>query len=106
MEKHGFDVDARKGLGAAGEGMLYPIVPKEKIDKYGIGVQVSKDGKLKEKVKVKETLDAGKVRKKAEKDKKRDERLRKMFYEDEKVTKYLGELEGRVDAFQKQFGGL
>jgi hypothetical protein len=92
MERHGFDIDSRKGLGVEGEGRLYPIIPKEKQDKYGIGVEVKKDGVVN--IKPREVkLDAGQVRKKATEDKKKAEKLRKMFYEDDKVTQYLGELE-------------
>lgn len=39
MEKYGFDVDARRGLGATGEGILHPIIPKEKRDNYGLGIK-------------------------------------------------------------------
>jgi hypothetical protein len=91
MEKHGWDVDARIGLGAEGQGMLFPIVPKEKRNTHGLGVQTKKGGKIVEKRLQK--LDAGKVRKMAESEKKKDERLRRMFYGDEKVEKYLGQLE-------------
>jgi hypothetical protein len=92
MEKHGWDVDARIGLGAEGQGMLFPIVPKEKRNTHGLGVQIKKGGRVVEK-KV-QTLDAGKVRKMVESEKKKDERLRRMFYGDEKVEKYLGQLGG------------
>ena len=106
MEKHGFDVDARKGLGTTGEGRLYPIVPKEKRDLHCIGVQVRQEadaqGKGGPRARVVERLDAGKIQKRAKAERKRDERLRKMFYEDEKVSKYLGELEDRKDGLEMQ----
>ncbi|KAJ4296510.1 hypothetical protein N0V90_006555 [Kalmusia sp. IMI 367209] len=92
LEKHGFDVDARMGLGAGGQGMLFPIMPKEKRDKLGLGV----DKKLIEREKKgavmprQGTLDAGKVRKLAAVQKKRDEKLHKMFYGDGKEDRYLG----------------
>lgn len=92
LEKHGFDVDARVGLGANGEGRLFPIVPKEKRDKLGLGV----DKKLVEREK-KEALtpkdaklDAGKVRKLAAAQKKKHDKLQQMFYGDDKVERYLG----------------
>jgi hypothetical protein len=106
MEKHGYDVDARKGLGTTGEGRLYPIVPKEKRDLHGIGVPVRHERDSVPgvgKARVVERLDAGKIQKRAKAERKRDERLRKMFYEDEKVSKYLGELEeldGRKDGLE------
>lgn len=95
LEKHGFDVDARIGLGASGQGMLFPIVPKEKRDKLGLGV----DKKLVEREKREALtpkdvkLDAGKVRKLAVAHKKKHEKLHQMFYGDEKVEKYLGQLD-------------
>lgn len=91
MEKHGFDVDARMGLGATSQGILFPIIPKEKRNTHGLGLQVKK-GAVEKKAIVK--LDAGKVRKMAEADKKKDEKLRRMFYGDDKVEKYLGGLGG------------
>ncbi|KAF2791765.1 hypothetical protein K505DRAFT_409018 [Melanomma pulvis-pyrius CBS 109.77] len=91
MEKHGFDVDARKGLGSTSQGILFPIVPKEKQNTHGLGFQVKK-GVVEKKAIVK--LDAGKVRKMAEAEKKKDAELRKMFYGDDKVEKYLGGLGG------------
>ncbi|KAF2255644.1 hypothetical protein BU26DRAFT_512610 [Trematosphaeria pertusa] len=96
LKKHGFDVDSRVGLGASGQGMLFPIVPKEKRDKLGLGV----DKKQVEREKREGTtpkdvrLDAGKVRKLHAVQKRKEEKLRKMFYGNEEVEKYLGELEG------------
>ncbi|KAF2704521.1 hypothetical protein K504DRAFT_118409 [Pleomassaria siparia CBS 279.74] len=89
LKKHGFDVDSRMGLGVNGQGMLFPIVPKEKRNKHGLGVQIQK-GTVEKQAMVR--LDAGKVRKMVESDKKKHERLQRMFYADEKVDKYLGDL--------------
>jgi hypothetical protein len=95
MEKHGFDIDERKGLGATGEGRLYPIIPVERPKRHGIGIQLKK-GFDDAAEKVKEAkLDAGKVRKKVKEEKRKAERLRRMFYEDDEVTRYLGELDGQ-----------
>jgi hypothetical protein len=99
LEMYGFDVDARVGLGASGQGMLFPIVPKEKRDKLGLGVN-----KKLEKTKTggnvggvgvtKGGLDAGRVRKLAQMEKKKHENLQRMFYGNDEVEKYLGELGG------------
>ncbi|KAJ4354569.1 uncharacterized protein N0V89_006306 [Didymosphaeria variabile] len=92
LQRHGFDVDARMGLGATGQGMLFPIVPKEKRDKLGLGV----DKKLVDKERREAlppkgtTLDAGQVRKLATQQKKKHEKLQSMFYGDDKLEKYLG----------------
>jgi len=98
LEKHGFDVDARVGLGASGQGMLFPIMPKEKRDKLGLGVdkkqvdREKREGLVPKDVK----LDAGKARKLDVVQKKKHARLQSMFYSDEKVERYLGG-EGKVD---------
>jgi len=98
MEKHGYDVDARKGLGSSGQGMLFPLVPKEKRDKLGLGIDKKDHQKRRElggasRADVREArLDAGKVRKLAQVEKKRHDKLQKMFYGNDEVEKYLGQL--------------
>ncbi|CAO2650480.1 Nn.00g017720.m01.CDS01 [Neocucurbitaria sp. VM-36] len=100
MEKHGYDVDARIGLGASGQGMLFPLVPKEKRDKFGLGIDKKEHTKKRalggaSAADVKEgKLDAGKVRKLATVEKKKHERLQRMFYGNDEVEKYLGQLDG------------
>ncbi|KAF2189605.1 hypothetical protein K469DRAFT_723543 [Zopfia rhizophila CBS 207.26] len=89
LEKQGWDVDARKGLGAKGDGLLFPLKPKEKRDTAGLGVQLKKDAVVK---KNEAQLDAGKIRKKEVEDKKKAKKLHDLFYRDDKVSKYLGEL--------------
>lgn len=100
MEKHGYDVDARLGLGASGQGMLFPLVPKEKRDRFGLGIN-KKEHAQKNSLggasvyEVKQgKLDAGKVRKLAQVDKKKHDKLQKMFYGNDEVEKYLGQLDG------------
>jgi hypothetical protein len=98
LEKHGFDVDARVGLGACGQGRLFPILPKEKRDKLGLGVDIKrierekKEGLVPKDVK----LDAGKVRRLEKVQKRRHEKLQGMFYGDERVERLLGG-GGKVD---------
>lgn len=88
LESHGWDPDARAGLGAAQQGIQFPLKPTPKDDKIGIGVVVPKDvPKKKEKP---QKLDAGKVRKMAQRDKKRAEQLRQQFYGNPDLEKYLG----------------
>lgn len=100
MEKYGYDLDARLGLGAAGEGMLYPLVPKEKRDKLGLGIN-KKDYEKKSALggasaaDVKAgKLDAGKIKKLALVEKKKHEKLQRMFYGNDEVERYLGRLDG------------
>ncbi|GKT47455.1 uncharacterized protein ColSpa_07636 [Colletotrichum spaethianum] len=92
LSSHGWDPDSRKGLGAVGQGIQYPLKTKPKEDKYGLGLNIPKDLKSRvEKTKQKpQTLDAKKCRKKAEEDKKKAERLRQMFYGSEAMDRYLG----------------
>lgn len=96
MSKHGYDVDARVGLGASGQGMLFPLVPKEKRDKLGLGIDKREHTERRSlggasAFDVKEgKLDAGKVRKLADVEKKRHNKLQKMFYGNDEVEKYLG----------------
>ncbi|PBP21873.1 G-patch domain protein [Diplocarpon rosae] len=89
LSAYGWDPDSRLGLGASGQGIQFPIKAKVKDDKIGLGVVLPKvkDRKNREKI-VK--LDAGKVRKMYEKDKKKAERLREMFYRNDDVERYLG----------------
>ena len=55
----------------------------------GIGVVLPKEADRRKKEKT-EKLDAGKVRKLHEKDKKKGEKLREMFYRNDDVERYLG----------------
>ncbi|KAK2627819.1 hypothetical protein QTJ16_002465 [Diplocarpon rosae] len=89
LSAYGWDPDSRLGLGASGQGIQFPIKAKVKDDKMGLGVVLpkNKDRKNREKM-VK--LDVGKVRKMHEKDKKKAERLREMFYRNDDVERYLG----------------
>lgn len=99
MEKYGYDLDARLGLGAEGEGMLYPLVPKEKRDKLGLGINKKDHEKKKvlggaSAADVKAgKLDAGKIKKLALVEKKKHEKLQRMFYGNDEVEKYLGQLD-------------
>lgn len=89
LSAYGWDPDSRKGLGAEGQGIQFPIKTKPKDDKLGIGVVLPKPGEIKKKQKL-EKLDAGKVRKLQERDKRKGEKLREMFYRSEDVERYLG----------------
>ncbi|TVY37347.1 hypothetical protein LSUB1_G004559 [Lachnellula subtilissima] len=89
LSAYGWDPDARRGLGASGQGIQFPIKTKPKDDKMGIGVVLPKQGEIMKKEKPKR-LDAGKVKKLYEKDKRKTERLREMFYQNEDVDRYLG----------------
>ncbi|CZR63307.1 related to G-patch domain protein [Phialocephala subalpina] len=89
LSAYGWDPDSRRGLGSEGQGIQFPIKTKPKDDKLGIGVVLPKEADRRKKEKP-EKLDAGKVRKLHEKDKKKAERLREMFYRNDDVERYLG----------------
>ncbi|KAF2869817.1 hypothetical protein BDV95DRAFT_497502 [Massariosphaeria phaeospora] len=88
MEKHGFDVDSRLGLGAQGQGMLFPVKVKEKRDKCGLGFVAKKAETKPKEVK----LGAGQIRKMAAAQKKKDEKIHRAFYAEDNVEKYLNDL--------------
>lgn len=75
LSTHGWDPDARRGLGAAQQGIQFPVKAKAKEDKLGVGMAGPKNGAVV--VKEKERLlDAGKVRKMVAEEKRRAERIR------------------------------
>ncbi|RDW80849.1 hypothetical protein BP5796_05547 [Coleophoma crateriformis] len=89
LSSYGWDPDARRGLGASGQGIQFPIKAKPKDDKLGLGLVLPKASeRMKKEKPVK--LDAGKVRKLHEKDKKKAEKLREMFYRNDDLQRYLG----------------
>ncbi|KAI0152438.1 hypothetical protein F4776DRAFT_31309 [Hypoxylon sp. NC0597] len=88
LQSQGWDPHSRKGLGAEQQGIQYPIKVKQKNDTLGIGVKVPKN--LPAKKEKPKTYDAKKIRKMALEDKKRHERLRRQFYGNPDVEKYLG----------------
>jgi hypothetical protein len=90
LEAYGWDPDGRRGLGSASEGILYPIKPKEKKDRAGIGAPEPLARKSVEAQPKVQKVNAKQARKMAAKDKETRERLQRMFYADEKVEKYLG----------------
>lgn len=89
LSAYGWDPDSRRGLGAEGQGIQFPVKAKHKDDKMGIGVVLPKEADRRKKEQV-QKLDAGKVRKMYEQDKKKAERLREMFYRNDDVERYLG----------------
>lgn len=95
LQSYGWDPDQRLGLGAAREGILHPVKAKEKRDRVGLGVEeeTQERTKIRKKPEAKQPvqrLDAGKIRKLEAERRKRDERLRQMFYSNDEVEKYLG----------------
>ncbi|EGO59186.1 hypothetical protein NEUTE1DRAFT_79035 [Neurospora tetrasperma FGSC 2508] len=80
LTSHGWDPDSRQGLGSAAQGIQFPIKGKKKDDHLGLGVEVPKNGQLPVPKKKEKLLDAKKVRKMAEVEKKKAERIRKELW--------------------------
>lgn len=101
LSAYGWDPDSRRGLGAPGrEGIREPLKGKLKVDTVGLGAEgdsEEEEKKSKAKSKVKERAAAGKVEKLNAKQvrkghvdaKKRGDRLREMFYQNDDVQRYL-----------------
>ena len=91
LQSRGWDPDSRLGLGVEGQGIQFPLKVKPKDDKMGLGLLFpGKKGAGLVKKGVKEKLDAGKVRKLEERDRRKKERLQELFYRSEDLDRYLG----------------
>ncbi|KAL2267589.1 hypothetical protein VTJ83DRAFT_4866 [Remersonia thermophila] len=96
LSAHGWDPDARRGLGAEEQGIQFPLKPRVREERLGLGApaparrpgEKGKDGE--EASKKGRLLDAKKVRKMAAEDRKRREELREELFGDGKLEKYLG----------------
>ncbi|KAK4215701.1 hypothetical protein QBC37DRAFT_418774 [Rhypophila decipiens] len=94
LSGHGWDPDARKGLGASHQGIQYPLKTKAKDDKLGIGIKLPNknlppmgaknnersQGKL---------LGAGQVRKLVKEEKRKLEKIRRQLFGNDKQERYL-----------------
>ncbi|PLB49004.1 hypothetical protein P170DRAFT_436673 [Aspergillus steynii IBT 23096] len=97
LSAYGWDPDSRRGLGAPGrEGIREPLKGKLKVDTVGLGAEgdpEEKDKRPKTKGRAAqgkiEKLNAKQVRKGHADAKKRGDRLREMFYQNDDVQKYL-----------------
>jgi len=89
LTSYGWDPDSRLGLGAVGEGIREPIKGKLKNDTLGLGVNLKPRDEKKLVMKATK-LDAGRVRKSEEAEKRKGERLRMMFYQSNDIERYLG----------------
>lgn len=107
LQSQGWDPDARAGLGARGEGIRFPIKGKEKMDKMGIGAEIPKPRKgdaevsravAEARVKKKKEEERGKkgkgwLKKQAQEEKRRVDKLKDLFYASVSVDRYLGRTE-------------
>ncbi|KAA8650415.1 hypothetical protein EYZ11_003374 [Aspergillus tanneri] len=96
LSAYGWDPDSRLGLGAPGrEGIREPLKGRLKVDTVGLGADIDReygDGrKLKQVARPAkiQKLDAKQVRKGHAEMRKRGDRLREMFYQNDDVQRYL-----------------
>ena len=94
LASHGWDPDARLGLGADQQGTPYPVKAKVKDNKLGIGLHIPKGAAAPPKKK-EQLLDARKVRKMGRDEVRRGERVRQELFGDGRLEKYLGRAEGK-----------
>ncbi|KAL4955111.1 hypothetical protein BDW69DRAFT_127265 [Aspergillus filifer] len=92
LESYGWNPDSRLGLGAEGrEGIRVPVKGKLKADTVGLGAVVptssSATKKRKEKV---QKLNAKQVRKGHFDARRKGDKLRELFYQDDEVLRHLG----------------
>ena len=79
LSTHGWDPDGRRGLGAAQQGIQFPVKAKPKEDKLGVGMTGPKKGAVVVAREKERLLDAGKVRKMVHEEKRRAERIRTLL---------------------------
>lgn len=99
LNSYGWDPDARTGLGANADGRRFPIKPIPKHDTVGLREKEDVEAlaarvkvrKAENKTGVVKKLGAKEVRRKDDEMRKKAERLRGMFYQNDEVDKYLGE---------------
>lgn len=103
LQEQGWNPDSRLGLGASGEGRLYPVKPVEKTDRAGVGsrrdsseererkvrggLQKRRELMLREKGR---SMGAREVKVMEREGRKKAEMLRNSFYRSEEVERYLG----------------
>ncbi|OJJ37123.1 hypothetical protein ASPWEDRAFT_26535 [Aspergillus wentii DTO 134E9] len=96
LSAYGWDPDSRLGLGAPGrEGIREPVKGRLKADTVGLGVKLdrpAKDSKSGDGVKAAKVqkLNAKQARKGHFDAKRKGDRLREMFYQNDDVQRYLG----------------
>lgn len=94
---YGWNPNRRQGLGPSGDGRLYPVKTQVKNDTVGIGVKRPEAGELaemkareKEEREKRKKLDAKGVRRRDDEERRRAEKLQRLFYQPDDVIRYLG----------------
>ena len=88
LAAHGWNVDGRKGLGVNETGRLAPVKAKTKDNTVGLGMEIPQ---LRKDLPKPVLLDAGKARIMHDANRRKHEKLQRLFYQDDEVSRYLGE---------------
>ena len=88
LEAHGWDPDARQGLGREGDGVRYPIKMAAKEDTLGIGAVIPEKGK-EAKPEEPKNLSAKEMKLQTKREKEKAERLQREIYGSVDVERYL-----------------
>ena len=88
LKAHGWDINGRKGLGVNETGRLAPVKARTKNDTVGLGMNVPLKREVVDKPRL---LDAGNIRKMDDADRYKHQKLQRLFYQSDDVSRYLGE---------------
>lgn len=94
LAAYGWDPDSRLGLGTPGrEGIREPLKQKIKNDTVGLGMKIEvRNAGAKRKVVKEQKLNARQVRRRELEMKKKDEKLRELFYRNHNIQRHLGDI--------------
>lgn len=90
LSSFGWDPDARRGLGAEGQGIRDPIKVRPKDDTLGLGVVIPQEYVDKAKEPKPQKLSIKEMRRREAEEKRRGERLHELFYRSDDVLRHLG----------------
>ncbi|KAK3369093.1 hypothetical protein B0T24DRAFT_352948 [Lasiosphaeria ovina] len=93
LEQQGWDPDAREGLGASGQGIIFPVKVRPKNDHLGVGLAVPKNLPRSKRDGKPLLLNAGQVRKQVRDDVKKSRRIYQELFgskNQDKLDKLLG----------------
>lgn len=90
LSSFGWDPDARRGLGAEGQGIRDPIKVRPKDDTLGLGVVIPQEFVDKAKEPKPQKLSIKDLRRREADEKRRGERLHELFYRSDDVLRHLG----------------
>lgn len=90
LSSFGWDPDARRGLGAEGQGIRDPIKVQPKDDTLGLGVVIPQEFIDKAKEPKPKKLSIKDLRKREAEEKRKSERLKDLFYRNDDVLRHLG----------------